>query len=64
LKTFIIERSSAGLKSTWVYRIIDNTNSIIEKLYRKQLKQFGEELIFKCNMQTKDVKNSIFAVIV
>ena len=50
-----IESKIAGLKSTWVHRIIYNSNPVIVRLYKTHLKQFGEKLFFECNMQTKDV---------
>jgi len=55
LKMIDIESTIVGLKSTWVHRIIYNSNSIIVRLYKTHLKQFGENLFFECNMQTKDV---------
>ena len=55
LKMIDIESKIAGLKSTWVHRIIYNSNSVIVRLYKTHLKQLGENLFFECNMQTKDV---------
>jgi len=53
-----IESYMHGLKATWV-KCLKFSNSVISKLYEKQLKNLGGDLIFKSNISVNNLQNIV-----
>jgi len=62
LKMIDIESTIARLKSTWVHRIIYNSNSVIVRLYKTNLKQFWEFFFLNVTCKQRMLINLIFQV--
>jgi len=58
LKMVHIELYMHGLKATWEKRL-KFSNSVISKLYEKQLKNLGGDLIFKCNISVNNFQKIV-----
>ena len=58
LKMVDIESYMHGLKATWEKRL-KFSNSVISKLYEKQLKNLGGDLIFKSNISVNNLQNIV-----
>ena len=57
LKMLDLQKFIYSLKAGWIPRILDKTNQGQWKnIYLKQLKKYGGELIFECNINPKDIK--------
>ena len=46
-----------SLKSSWIKRILDDSNKGMWKLfYNENILKFGGKIIFECNLTEKDIK--------
>jgi len=57
LKMLDIDKFIQSLKCSWIKRLKFQPNSKFAQLYEAMLNRYGQQFIFKCNLNTKDTEN-------